>query len=203
MSAILSTDRRFGHWRDTRDDLAAHFRRERNEPALCKDLSDNRRRPKTSRRVGLSLRERFDANWEAVTETGCWIWTASLSHGYGQLNVDRKIIRAHRIAWLVYRGPIPSHLFVCHHCDTRICCNPDHLYLGTAQQNSKDAFRRGRNDVPRNTQGERAHFARLTAAQVIQIRADPRSNLEVATELGMSRSTIEKIRNRLLWKHIP
>jgi hypothetical protein len=51
---------------------------------------------------------------------------------------------AHRIAWELTNGPIPAGLFVCHHCDTPGCVRPDHLFLGTAQENMQDASRKDR-----------------------------------------------------------
>ena len=54
------------------------------------------------------------------------------------------IIGAHVAAWIVTFGAVPDGMYVCHRCDNHLCCNPSHLYIGTALQNNHDAIARGR-----------------------------------------------------------
>ncbi len=103
--------------------------------------------------------------------TGCWLWTKSVrSSGYGQVNWRGvRSAAAHRVAWELYCSKVPEGLWVLHKCDVRLCCNPSHLYLGTVVENSADMVARGRqarNRLP----GERHPMAKLTAAQVAEIR---------------------------------
>ncbi len=80
--------------------------------------------------------------WSKVDKTaGCWLWTAAKSQlGYGQFNAGlidgRKRYRpAHRIAWELLRGEIPSGLVLDHLCRVPSCVNPDHLEPVTQRAN--------------------------------------------------------------------
>lgn len=88
----------------------------------------------------------------------CWIWAgARLPRGYGRLGIDGRQFLAHRVSYALYRGEVPNDLLVCHTCDVPSCVNPDHLFLGTAQDNIRDAVNKGR-QVP--ALKERTHCPR-------------------------------------------
>lgn len=77
----------------------------------------------------------------------CWDWIgATVSGGYGCLMVraQHRVSLAHRIAWEMFKGPIPAGLVVCHTCDRPQCVNPEHLFLGTNHENILDSVRKGR-----------------------------------------------------------
>lgn len=103
------------------------------------------------------LLKRFEAKYIPVTESGCWLWTAACHEaaGYGQIWHLGKVLRANRVSWTLYRGEIPGGLHVCHTCDVRCCVNPDHLFLGTREDNMQDCFKKGRSSVLRNSIGGR------------------------------------------------
>jgi len=133
------------------------------------------------------LEQRF---WEKVEKgDGCWIWTGSRSpKGYGQLWSEGTFLRSHRVSWLVHFGPIPEGMWVLHHCDNPPCVRPDHLYLGTAQQNSADRERRKRH-------AHKVHRS-LTWQQAEEIRDARRRGVRLkplAAKYGVSEVTIHNI----------
>ena len=69
----------------------------------------------------------------------CIEWTGKLTpSGYGYLYAFKKSWQAHRVAFLVDRGFLPTNLYICHKCNNKKCINPEHLYAGTAKDNWRD-----------------------------------------------------------------
>lgn len=87
---------------------------------------------------------------------------------------------------------------VCHSCDNPSCCNPEHLFLGTALDNKTDCVSKGRHVKGRSVYWK----AKLTEADVIAIRADRGTSYDVAEQYGVSAVNVQKIRKRNTWKHI-
>lgn len=99
-----------------------------------------------------SLMKRF---WEKVQKTEtCWIWTAYKNRqGYGKIGTSAsKSINAHRVSWVIHNGPITDSQFVCHACDNPSCVRPEHLFLGTRQENINDMMLKKRSRHFRNTE---------------------------------------------------
>lgn len=94
----------------------------------------------------LPLSERF---WSKVSKGGsdeCWMWAASCgTNGYGQFSMPGdRIVKSHRIAWILTHGEIEDGMCVLHKCDNPPCCNPSHLFLGTVADNNRDMRQKGR-----------------------------------------------------------
>ena len=84
--------------------------------------------------------------WSKVEKSeGCWIWTGAKTMGYGRFMFNGKSVIASRMAHYLAHGEMPSQ-FVCHHCDNPACVRPDHLFVGTAMDNNRDAILKGRLD---------------------------------------------------------
>jgi hypothetical protein len=110
--------------------------------------------------------DRFWSKVRISSPNACWLWQASAHNsGYGQIRWGGTIVLAHRLAYELTYSRIPPGMFVCHHCDTKMCCNPHHLYVGTRQDNADDAVARGR-----IVSGEKHYHASLSDADVAFVR---------------------------------
>jgi hypothetical protein len=142
--------------------------------------------------------------WNKVNKTdSCWLWTAVLDQaGYGQFRVSGRTVRAHRYSWELSNGrPIPNGLHACHRCDVRQCVNPDHLFLGTDQDNVDDRGDKGRTVTMR---GEHHGNASLNWDKVREIRLLSKLTIlgtkDIASLYGVQPSAVSKIICNRTWK---
>ena len=146
-----------------------------------------------------ALRARFEAKF--TRGSGCWQWTGSKVDGYGQLNVNKRPLRAHRVAWTLYVGRIPDGMHVLHRCDNPACVNPAHLFLGTNADNIADKLAKHR-QRPGGASGTRNGRATITPADVLTIRASSASTYVLGRQYGLDPATIGKIKRGVLWKTV-
>lgn len=154
--------------------------------------------------------------WSKVEKSnGCWLWKASKRFkGYGAFAYHEggKLIqdRAHRYSWRLKNGPIPDRLWVLHKCDTPACVNPDHLFLGTVQDNVTDMMVKGRRVLGGTyggdyRKGESHHQAKLTTEQVKEIRKLKQGGCsygQLSKQFGIAIGHAYRVVNGKAWSHV-
>jgi len=149
---------------------------------------------------------RFHSSYIVDLETRCWLWQGSVrgSNGYGRISVGGVTHQAHRYSWMIHNGEIGAGLFVCHKCDTPLCVNPDHLFLGTHQENMNDCVAKGRTNGGTKTplRGSKNAKSKLSESQVALIRSLNWPQRKIASHFGVSQALISKIKRNEMWRHI-
>lgn len=141
--------------------------------------------------------DRFKEKFQVV-ESGCHEWMGSLMpNGYGQIHLNGKTAYAHRVSYEIAKGPIPGGMFVLHSCDNRKCVNPDHLFVGTFDDNMADMVGK-----ERQAHGEKNGHAKLTVEQVHEIRSAIGTQQEIAKRYGVTRSLVSMIRSGRIWRQV-
>jgi hypothetical protein len=148
-------------------------------------------------------------NGKFTISDDCWNWTAGKDkNGYGQIKINRKQFRAHRVMYEAVKGSIPKGLVVMHSCDNPSCVNPDHLQIGTNKDNSQDMIKKGRKHLifgGENQRGEKNGRALITEDDVREIRkrhANGERQVDIAIDYGLTQIGVSKITTRRTWKHV-
>jgi len=146
-------------------------------------------------KLGFSKKDFYD---KLQPNGDCLEWTGGCyATGYGQTKAYDKMWRTHRLA-LELEGVDTSGHLVLHSCDNRLCCNPEHLRLGTHQDNMDDRNSRGR-----QARGTKVHTAKLTEQDVLEIRAiRGMTQRAIADQYGVTMMAINHIIRRKRWTHI-
>lgn len=144
---------------------------------------------------------------ERDPNSGCWLWSGSTDGRYGQISVNGVLKKAHRVSYELAKGFFKEGV-VCHTCDTPVCVNPDHFWIGSQAENLQDSARKGRNGMQRypersrivefayDCSGEAHHNATISDLDVAKLRADAVAGMSsgfLAARYGVSRSTALRI----------
>lgn len=143
--------------------------------------------------------------WSKVSrQNDCWLWTGSKDRkGYGFFRLKNKMVKAHRLSYLIYHGKEAMNL-VCHKCDNPSCVNPKHLWDGTNQENIRDSSFKMRNRTSRNL-GTKNPSSKISEDQVRSIRtkySNGTSQTDLANEFCISTTQVWKIVHNKKWKHV-
>jgi hypothetical protein len=152
---------------------------------------------------------RFWSKVDKSAADGCHPWTRGRSpRGYGKVGRQGAHLRAHRVAWELTFGPIPSYaeagykVCVLHTCDNPPCCNPAHLFLGSNADNTADRQAKGRHWARR---GSAQGMAKLTEQAVVTIRAWHAQGwpyVALGAAFGVIPGTIGLVVTRKTWGHV-
>lgn len=138
----------------------------------------------------------------AFDDSDCWLFRGSHTNlGYGIIHAAGEK-RAHRLAWVLFNGPIPNGMHVLHKCDVRCCVNPDHLFLGTHADNMRDMTQKGRGKLPRLS-GESNPLSKLTEKAVEAILDEyalgGTTQYALAHKHNVAVMTINRVLNHKSW----
>lgn len=162
----------------------------------------------------ISVSEPEDRFWLLVDKNGpqptgkpcegnCWMWCGqAMTGGYGIYGKKSRRRGAHRMSWEYTYGEIPDGMYVCHKCDNKLCVNPDHLFLGTAEDNVRDYIKKG---LRKGHRGERSPTSKLTEKDVVSIRTEYASGAtlqQLSDKYGVHATTVASVVHGRSWRHI-
>lgn len=154
-----------------------------------------------------TLFQRLERNSIPEPNSGCLLWTGAVDHsGHGVITIwndeGTKAVTTspHRVAWQLHRGPIPEGMCICHKCDVPSCINPDHLWLGSNDDNMADMVRKKRANGFKP--GSKHRRSKLTEENIRDIRTSNASGVTLAQRYGISTANVSLIRSRKAWSHV-
>ena len=155
----------------------------------------------------MPIEERLKAMVTVNPITGCWEWNGVKRNGYGRTIIGsrkdgtRHTISAHRLSYLTWKGEIPNGYFVCHTCDNPCCINPEHLFVGTRQDNINDRERKGRNIVKVGEENSTSKLTKKTVKDARWERAFKGTTYQaLADKYGVCKHTIMNAIKGITWK---
>jgi len=176
------------------------------QKSSCKKCSNEKSKIRyhdnKSLKVKKPILEKFNKKYD-IDNTGCWIWNGTKDKdGYGRSFFNYTPYLANRLSYELFKGTIPKGLFVCHECDNPSCVNPEHLFLGTHQDNMDDMVAKGRSPKQR---GEAASTHVLTEKQaqyILDFHHYHGSLTMLAKKFGVDISTVFYVKSGKSWSHL-
>lgn len=152
-----------------------------------------------------SEQDRFLRKTSYDPQTGCWLWIgAKYRFGYGhfrrKIGGVWKMYKTHRYSYEFYKGVIPPNLCVLHHCDNPSCVNPEHLYVGTTQDNSDDMAKRNRRKLNRNPKHNLLDMDIVNKIRAFHQEFPLVKQIEISSKFGINTAQISRILNNKIWK---
>lgn len=184
-------------------ELLLHITSGKSLASLRRWIEDAAREQGHPESLPFDMSDDYAVRFSAMIETtpDCWLWRGSCDRsGYGQFIGKR----AHRVAWELVNGRIAARQFICHKCDNPICVRPDHLFLGSHEDNMRDMVRKGR-----STKGiAKANWNRKgrtkldpgKALEILALKGKERP-CDVARKYGVVPSAVQKIWSGERWRH--
>lgn len=151
------------------------------------------------------LKQKLEENckWNAQ----CQEWTGFKdSDGYGKisvtLNAKERPLSVHRVSWMIHIGNIPEGMCICHHCDNPACFRPEHLFLGTQQDNMDDKMNKKRHRTPKGESTWNVKITEFQAKEIFSLKNSGITSHDLAKKYNTAASNIRQIWQKRSWKHI-
>ncbi len=143
---------------------------------------------------------RFWSKVDKQSDSECWNWIGSNDSNYGEIRINNRNYKAHRLSYCIHYNEDPGEFLVCHECNNKLCVNPNHLFLGTDSDNLQHSF----DTNVRSHQGSLHPKARLLDSNIQEIRdlQGTLSERKIARLFNVGRGTIRAVLSGKTWAHV-
>lgn len=162
-------------------------------------------RPKGTKNKNIvPLKERLYSKAIINKNSGCWEMQPFKGHRYPKIQIENRCERANRISYEITFGKIPSGVHCLHKCDNTKCINPEHLFLGTHQENMHDKIKKGRAkyDGPKGTRCAQHKLQDYEVKEILDLLNKNHTQISISRKYGICQQTISKIKTNQTWLHI-
>jgi len=181
------------------------FNQQRKRESQCGFCSQKFYAEKKGKGRFCSLKCRFFSKVQK-TDT-CWLWKGSLNRNqwgkrYGTLQMGEKNMLAHRISYELFKGKIPKGKIVCHQCDIESCVNPNHLWLGSYQDNMEDMRFKKRENYVKGSINPASKLTEKEVEKIKELYIEGWMIKDISSFFGVTRHCIQHILKGKTWKHL-